>query len=431
MYVTAPYSLLQEDQPHTLQIADDLALPVVWSRRQRMACRDRVVIDHPSRLSVLDRLDDYPNVRAMLAGNALPGLQERRQQLRRQLSRGVYIFGAYKIGMRLVRIARSQGITVHGFLDNDRSRHGQRLEDLPVCHPDSVDLGSAAVVVASGQHSNAIFSQLHQQQAGLQLLNMHEFLYALDAVHVTGPFSRTAEGPARDPFPHLSAFLRLDDEHSREVFDALIGMRMRLAIGPASAVRSPQHQEYFEPAFLSAEKAARFVDGGAAAGDTLRRLEAVYGPVQQAWLFEPELPPYYEALKTVSSRPEVTVFNMGLDAEPSRYVYHPGLSYDIAGEVNYALPRDITSFIQGTTLDSLAPAKVGFVKLDIEGMEAQAIRGAHGIIARDSPTLAICAYHHADDYWQLMDEVLAIRPDYKVGMRLYADVLEDITLYFH
>lgn len=431
MHVPAQYAHLQEDHPHIHTVAGGLALQVVWSRRQHLACRDQVVIDHPSRLSILDRLDAYPNVRAMLSADALPRLQQRGQQLRAELNRGIYIFGAYKIGMRLARIAREHGVAVIGFLDNDPGKEGQQLEGLPVHHPRSIPLQAATVVIASGQHSNAILSQLAQQYPASQLLNMHEFLYALDADHVTGAFANTAEAPARDPLPHLSAFLRLDDEHSRQVFDALIGMRLQLATQPAAAIRSPQQQEYFEPAFVSRQKAERFVDGGAAAGDTLCRLEAVHGPVQQAWLFEPELAPYYEALKNFSSRAEVAVFNMGLDATPTRAVYQRSLSYDIADELSYTLPRDIASFIQGTPLDALASGQIGLIKLDIEGMEARAIRGAKNIISRDAPTLAICAYHHADDYWQLMDEVLSIRPDYKVGMRLYADVLEDITLYFH
>lgn len=75
--------------------------------------------------------------------------------------------------------------------------------------------------------------------------------------------------------------------------------------------------------------------------------------------------------------------------------------------------------------------KIGFLKLDIEGMEERALRGAKGLIYRDKPVIAVCAYHRASDYWALIDAVLAIRPDYRVGIRLYADILEDVTLYFY
>lgn len=64
-------------------------------------------------------------------------------------------------------------------------------------------------------------------------------------------------------------------------------------------------------------------------------------------------------------------------------------------------------------------------------MEARAIRGARNTIYRDRPTIAVCAYHRADDYWRLMDEVLSIRSDYRVGIRLYADIIDDITIYFY
>jgi len=413
-----------------MRLADGLELPVVWSRTACLGTPDCVVVDHPRRLDTLARLDDYPNVLAMLEGGCLAELRRHGLQVRPLLAQGIYIFGAYKVGLRVARMARQAGLVVLGFLDNDPAKDGRTLENAPIHHPAKVALDDATVVIASGQHSNAIHAQL-SAYPGLRLVNLHEFLYAVDAVHVTGPFSATAEAPARDQLPHLSAFLRLDDEHSRHVFDALVGMRTGLSIQPATAIRSPAQEEYFEPAFVAAAKASRFVDGGAAAGDTLRRLEARYGPVEYAWLFEPELPSYYEALKALAERPEALVFNMGLDAVASRARYRPELAYDIAGEIEYTLPTTITSYIQGVPLDAVVPGPVGFIKLDIEGMEANALRGARTIIARDRPTLAVCAYHRPDDYWHLMDEVLSIAPDYRVGMRLYADVLEDITLYFH
>jgi hypothetical protein len=85
------------------------------------------------------------------------------------------------------------------------------------------------------------------------------------------------EAPLRDPWRFISAFLCLDDEPSRQVFDALIGMRTRLSIDCAEQAKSPWDEEYFDKAFVRPEQAARFVDAGAAAGDTLHRLEKHLG----------------------------------------------------------------------------------------------------------------------------------------------------------
>ncbi|MNO25765.1 hypothetical protein D3C76_156080 [compost metagenome] len=428
------FSEMQKDCLYSLALPSGESVPVCWSDALLREARGHIVVRHPSRLAVLTRLDNYPNIKRLLDPCAgLADLAALKRQAHGWLSEGFYIFGAFKVGLRVARHAQSLGVEVKGFLDNDRTKAGASLEGLSIHHPSTAALENAVVVIASGRHGNAISSQL-SQVPGIRLVNMHEFLYALDGA---GPglgcekFASFAEAPLHDPWRFISAFLCLDDESSRTVFDALIGMRIGLSIKGAEQAKSPWDEEYFDKAFVRPEHALRFVDAGAAAGDTLHRLERHFGPVEQAWLFEPELPAYYEALKGFSDRPNVWLFNMGLDEVPSRATYQPELSYDIAGELSSAVPASITSFIQGVPLDAVVPGRVGLFKLDIEGMEASALRGARTVIKRDKPALAVCAYHRSDDYWCLIDEVQSIRDDYKVGIRLYADILEDITLYFY
>lgn len=415
----------------TVELPSGVAVPARITPGEFRTADDAVVVDHPDRLDVLRRLDEYPHVRSLLDPGCLDRAVTRRAEVRDWLTDGAYVFGAYKVGLKIARQVLSAGVAVHGFLDNDPAKHGTTLAGIPVAHPDSVDLRRRTVLVMSGRHGVAIKRQL-ESIGGVRIVNMPELQYALNLPHGADPeFAEFVHGPQRETMRYLAAFARLDDERSRQVFDRLIGMRTTLSIDLAEDAKSPFDDEYFEAEFVTAEQAARFVDAGAAAGDTLQRLERHFGPVEQAWLFEPELPPYYEALRAFADRPEVFVFNMGLDETRSRAVYAPALSYDIAGEMSSAVPLDITSYIQGVQLDSVVPGHVGLFKLDIEGMEQRALAGAHGVIRRDRPTIAVCAYHRNDDYWRLMDEVLAVRPDYRVGIRLYSDILEDITLYFY
>lgn len=425
---------MQKGRIYSFALANGKDVPVCRSDALLCDVQDYIQVRHPEKLAVLSALDDYSNMNSLLDSNTgLVALADHRRRICEWLAEGFHIFGAFKVGLRLARHAKALGLEVKGFLDNDPAKQGQSLEGLAIDHPSSVALENTVVVVASGRHGNAISNQL-RQVAGIRLVNMHEFLYALDG---PGPglgnekFSSFVEAPLRDPWRFISAFLCLDDDASRKVYDALIGMRTRLSIAFAEQVKSPWSEEYFDRAFVRPEQAARFVDAGAASGDTLHRLEANFAQVEQAWLFEPELPAYYEALKSVSDRPNVWVFNMGLDEAPSRATYQPEMSYDIAGELSSDIPANITSFIQGVPLDAVVQGEVGLFKLDIEGMEAAALRGARAIIKRYKPTLAVCAYHRSDDFWRLMDEVSAIGPDYRVGIRLYADILEDITLYFY
>ena len=414
----------------TIALASGYRLTVQLSDAPLATASDRILIDGIERLEVLRRLHEYPSMHALLDPGCLDHAHRRRAQVREWLQEGAHFFGAYKIGLKLARQARASGIEVKGFLDNDPAKRGTRIEGVEVRHPSQVRLDDSVVVISSGRHGNAIQVQL-AAVPGIRLVNMSEFLYALDAPHAADSFGDFVEAPAREACRYISTFLRLDDERSRQVFDALIGMRTRLSIDLAVDAKSAHDQEYFAPEFVRPSQAARFVDAGAAMGDTLQRLESHFGPVEQAWLFEPELPAYYEGLRAFAQRPEVWVFNLGLDQAPSRATYRPGLSYDVTGEMQSAIPGNICSYIQGIPLDAIVTAPVGLFKLDIEGMEARALRGARQVISRDRPVIAVCAYHRHDDYWKLIDEVLAIRPDYRIGVRLYADILEDITLYFY
>jgi hypothetical protein len=71
------------------------------------------------------------------------------------------------------------------------------------------------------------------------------------------------------------------------------------------------------------------------------------------------------------------------------------------------------------------------MKIDVEGAEAAVIAGAVQTIARHKPTLAVCAYHRADDFWKLMSDVKSIHAGYRVGIRHYSDIIDDTTLYFY
>ena len=54
--------------------------------------------------------------------------------------------------------------------------------------------------------------------------------------------------------------------------------------------------------------------------------------------------------------------------------------------------------VEGCSIDNiLHGSRVDFIKMDIEGAELNALRGAEKSIRRYHPSLAVCAYHRTDD----------------------------------
>lgn len=412
-------------------LSSGMSVPVRLSQALLAEATDAVLLRCADDLNVLARLPEFPALHRLLEGrDESLRLEHLKHDLLEAMRTGIYVFGAHRIGQSVATDARRLGITLHGFLDNAEEKSGKILDGIEVFLPGVCDLSDAVVVVASGRYSNEIILQVSGRCR--RIINLHEFLYATDSAH--GPensFANLPKDVIDAPLKYVSAFLRLGDEDSRHVFNGLIEQRMSLAMEPADQHKSAFADEYFDEAFVTAEQARHFVDAGAFNGDTLASLERHFGPVERAYLFEPEMAPYYAALKRFSDRREVLVFNMGLDSDYSRFEYDPILSCNLAGEVTGPIPDNITSYIQGVPLDQLVPGKVGLFKLDIEGMEARALLGATALIRREKPVLAVCAYHRADDFWKLIDTVDSIRPDYRIGIRHYADILHDITLYFY
>jgi FkbM family methyltransferase len=98
------------------------------------------------------------------------------------------------------------------------------------------------------------------------------------------------------------------------------------------------------------------------------------------------------------------------------------LAFDGAGLGFHAVdsptpvPTTAGRSIPATTIDdtvaTLGLERVDFIKMDIEGAERQALRGAHRTIARWKPSLSICAYHRPDDAEAIPAVVRDARPDY-------------------
>lgn len=79
--------------------------------------------------------------------------------------------------------------------------------------------------------------------------------------------------------------------------------------------------------------------------------------------------------------------------------------------------------------DILGDKPVTFIKMDIEGAELEAIRGARHIIQEQHPKLAVSIYHKHEDIWTIPSQIMEYDSGYRFYLRHYSFSDYDTVLY--
>ena len=78
-----------------------------------------------------------------------------------------------------------------------------------------------------------------------------------------------------------------------------------------------------------------------------------------------------------------------------------------------------SSEIEVVRLDDVIKEKVDYIKMDIEGMELDALRGALKILHMYKPILAVSVYHKIGDVLEIPQFISDLKLDYKLYLRHY------------
>jgi hypothetical protein len=81
-------------------------------------------------------------------------------------------------------------------------------------------------------------------------------------------------------------------------------------------------------------------------------------------------------------------------------------------------------------LDQILSAEVPtYIKLDIEGAEMDALKGAAGLIRQHKPVLAVSVYHQQDHLWRIPLYLKTLFPGYQFFLRPHNEEAWDLICY--
>lgn len=215
-----------------------------------------------------------------------------------------------------------------------------------------------------------------------------------------------------------------------EVYKQLLGMeidRRRIFISQDGRILAFCGKQYFD--FFEAEKGEKeiFVDGGSYNLNTsLEFIDWSKNDYKKIYVFEPDL---YCFNKCSRKSEELLIKNIEL-VNCGLWNQSDELAFIGGGRGNSSINEAGNQKIELISLDeALIDEEVTFIKLDIEGSELEAIKGAKEIIRKFRPKIAVCLYHKPEDLWEIPRYILELVPDYKLYIRHYTTYLYETVLY--
>ncbi len=341
---------------------------------------------------------------------ALPELWATLQQEKRD----IWLYGMGNGADKILAVLKKRGIAVKGVFASDGFVRGHAFRGMPVrSFSDVCSLypeNGCVVLLAFGTARPEVLSLIEQVS--------HRYPLYVPEVPVCGEelfdkaFFAAHEKElraARDCF---------FNDASRRIFDLVIAYKLT---GRYDYLCAAVTEPNADRSILSLHSVRSMADLGAYNGDTVREMLNI-APLSYALAVEPD-PRNFKKLSAFAE----TV--SGCTVSP----YHAAVSdvesfaaFDASGNRNAGLctgREGAAGTVKTTTVDALLVGRtVDYLKYDVEGAEAAALRGSEKSILLSRPRLKIACYHRSEDLFTLPLLLRRLAPDHRLFLTRRASV---------
>lgn len=222
----------------------------------------------------------------------------------------------------------------------------------------------------------------------------------------------------------------LEDEESRKVMENFIFARLTGNVEKLAKLNeSPEYT--YDYKLLDLNNMDVVIDGGAYVGDTILEIQRyVEGNVKAIFAFEPDSATFEKLSQNVGENELIHLVNAGLWKGTST------LRFENSGTLGSKLMEDAEDEIKVVSIDDYNKEgdleNVTVIKMDIEGSELDALKGAEELLRNRVPKLAICIYHKNDDIISIPLYIASLElkgKRYKFYLRQHSFSVEETVLY--
>lgn len=313
----------------------------------------------------------------------------------------IVLYGTGDGADKVIAVMESRGIPLTAiFVSDDFYRgqifHGRQVTTLSALETQYSDF---IIVVAFGSHLPEILERVRQ-------MDSRHPLYVPD-VPVYGDTLFDLSFVRQHADELQKAYTLLADETSRQVFQSVVEYKLSGKLAPLLNTVSSK-DEVFDR-LIPMDTDEHYLDLGAYRGDTVAEfLSACGGKYTSITALEPDPRTFKKLLAYTSNLENSLSLPYGVSDRNE-------IAYMKTGR-GRGSNRGGSTPIQMVSVDELH-TPFSYIKMDVEGSEAAALRGGAYTLSQFKPKLNIACYHRSEDLYQLPLLINQLQPNYQIFLR--------------
>ena len=310
---------------------------------------------------------------------------------------------------------RDRNVEVLFFVDNGQEKWGTKFLGLDVHPPEKLlQQSETPIVISSNYYTEIVFQ--------LQKMGVKNYYYNFRGISKNYRHDLIE----RNMDDIDAVYASLADDQSRECYASVIKMFRE---GDEGYLRSCDYPIYAHPE-VQPRPGDIIADVGAFDGDTAFKFDDVCGGDCTVYCFEPSSENFDELQKNVYQQgmeDRIVPVKLGLwdSMEELSFCLNAGepASNSVGQGESTIFSIELDSFVKQRK------TRIDFIKMDIEGAEPNALRGAAEIIKRDRPAMQICLYHSPEHLWEIPLFIKSLVPEYTFYLGHHSIIRTDTVLY--
>lgn len=350
------------------------------------------------------------------------------------------ILGAKDFGAAFISAITGKGQALY-VVDDFKCHRGEQFCDLDIISTDrflAIAKGDSTIIAINAcrhDYSKRFFDEICLNHK-IPCLN-HEQATRLADLNSTIDYRMADWGEVIST--RSSEFLKLEerlaDSYSKETLLRVLTFHLSCESEWYLNVAKPYSSLYFRSGLLNFSNNEKFVDCGASIGEsTTGLLGTTKGNIKHSWMIEPDrfnLKTLQKLLRKYSGTElenKITLHPYAVGESPAEAPF-----FHIGGHGGIICPTENNSLekVKILPIDDIIDDVPTFIKMDIEGFELPALKGAVRSIQAGHPKLAVSAYHRSTDLLSIPEFIDTIAPGYQIGLRHHTEDRWDTCLYFY